>query len=269
MDRKEIIGMSLLALGIGSLLYYLLRRVKEISSGDKQARRLQFSPSYCMAGLNGINITLPAVDSAFYTSDQIPANRSKINQIRSNYGGYVGNISALTNIPDSLLHSMIFIESTGNPSAHSGKAVGLMQVSPVSATDIVFKEHKTGRLSNQERTIIQRYLGNRASLIYAMRSPGQAHIITENDLYNPELNILIGAILLGQLIDESVEEGTLRLDKVIVRYNSGYYSFSRGKDLVGDTMTVLSRLNPETGAYIRKLLGPNGILELIEAENCN
>jgi soluble lytic murein transglycosylase-like protein len=268
MDRKEIIGISLLALGIGSLIYYFTRRVKEISSGDKQSRLLQFSPSYCMAGLNGINITLPAVESAFYSPDQIPANRSKINQIKSNYGGYVNNISVLTKIPDTLLYAMIFIESTGNPSAHSGKAVGLMQVSPVSATDIVFKEHKTGRLSNQERAIIQQYLGTRASQIYSMRSPGQKQFISENDLYNPELNILIGAILLGQLIDESVEGDTLRLDKVIVRYNSGYYSFSRGKDLVGDTMTVLSRLNPETGAYIRKLLGPNGVLEILEAENC-
>jgi len=269
MNAKKVIGMSLLLTGVGAAIYYLLSKGREIGLAEKQGRYLSFSTSYCMAGLNGnVRIDLPAVSDAFYEDYQVPQNIDKLNQIRSQYGQVVSSISTLTNLPDSLIYSFIFIESAGNAFAMNGKAIGLMQVSTTSATDIVYMEYKKGRLGSGETAILRNYLGARLDQILSMRSPGLLHVITQTDLYQVELNILIGSILLGQLIDEHTENDVLRLDKVVVRYNVGYYAFGRGKNLIGDVLTVIGQVNPFTSSYITKLIGRNGVLEMIEAENC-
>lgn|GEM_PF-611274 len=269
MKTNEIIGMSLLLLGAGAIIYQIVRKGREIGLSDKQNRYLSFSPSYCLSGLSGnITINLPAISEAFYKDYEVPQNRAKLNQIKSQYGLMVSNISNLTNLPETLIYSFIFIESAGNPYAVNEKAIGLMQVGYNSATDIVFTEYKKGRLNTAEAGILQKYLSSRYEQIITMKSPGMVQVITDQDLYNPELNILVGSIYLGQLIDESMENGSLRLDKVVTRYNIGYYSYNKGRELVGDILSVISKLNPITKSYITKLIGVNGILEMLEAEKC-
>jgi hypothetical protein len=269
MNAKKVIGISLLATGIGTAIYYLVARGRDIGIAEKQGRYLSFSTSYCMAGLNGsVQIDLPAISDAFYEDFDVPQNVEKMNQIRSQYGVIVSSIASLTNLPESLIYSFIFIESAGNAFAMNGKAIGLMQVSTTSATDIVYMEYKKGRLGSGESAILRNYLGARLDQILSMRSPGVLQVVTQTDLYEPELNILIGSILLGQLIDEHTENDVLRLDKVVVRYNVGYYSFGRGKNLIGDVLTVIGQVNPFTSSYITKLIGRNGVLEMIESENC-
>lgn len=269
METKKIIGMSLLVAGFGALVYYFINKGREIGLSDKQTRLLTFSTSYCTAGLSGtVMIDLPAVSESYYQDHEIALNKTKLDQIKQQYGTFVKAISEMTNIPDTLIYSFIFIESGGDFGAINGKATGLMQVGWNSATDIVFMEHKKGRLGEAEKAVLSKYLGGKLGQILAMKSPGLALYIAQGDLLNPELNILVGSIYLGQLIDESMDNGSLRLDKVIARYNSGYYSYSRGKDLIGDTLAVIARVNPITKAYITKMIGKNGVLEILESQNC-
>lgn len=269
MKTKTVIGVSLIAVSVGTLIYYLIKG-KQLSLTDKISRRLSFIPSYCLSGLSGTaSIDLPAIMDQFYQDYEVGQNRTKINTIKSQYGSIISNIASLTNIPDSLILAFIFIESSGNPNSVNGNAIGLMQIGQNAATDIVYNEYKKGRLQQEEIDILRSYLEGRIDQIFAMRSPGLAKYITGDDLLNPELNILIGSIYLGQLIDESFEADKLRLDKVIIRYNIGYFSFSRGRQLIGDIATLLNKVNPITQAYITKMIGKNGILETIEAENCS
>ena len=268
MKPAKVISLSLVALGLGSIIYYLLTQARTLTLADKSSRLLSFTSSYCLAG--AIAIDLPAIADQFYEDSQIEANAGKIREIKTTYGSLVSQIASMVNLPDSLLYAFMFIESAGNPFAVNGSAVGLMQISVNAATDIVFNEYKHGRLSSAEQEILQRVLGgDRLAQIYGMKSPGTAFIVTSGDLLNPELNILLGGIYLGQLIDESTDANGLRLDKVIVRYNMGYFSFSRGRQLIGDIATVMSKLNPITKNYISKMIGRNGILETVEATQCN
>jgi hypothetical protein len=90
--------------------------------------------------------------------------------------------------------------------------------------------------------------------------------ITNNDLLNPEFNILVGTILLGQLISEFTEaSGKIRMDKVIVIYNGGRYGKVAKKVIPfkGTTEEMITQVPKETGAYILKLLGDQGLLDTI------
>ncbi len=268
MKAKNVIGLSLITLAATTVIYYLLT-FKQILLSDKINRRLSFSPSYCL-GLSGdTNIDLPAIMDQFYDDFEVEQNRAKINIIKSQYGSIISNIAFLTNLPDSLILAFIFVESSGIVNSKNGNGIGLMQIGVNSATDIVYNEYKNGRLFQEEISILRSYLNERMDQIFSMRSPGITLYITAEDLYNPELNILIGAIYLGQLIDESFEADKLRLDKVIIRYNTGYFSFQRGRKLIGDIATILNIVNPITQAYITKMIGKNGVLETIESENCS
>lgn len=80
-------------------------------------------------------------------------------------------------------------------------------------------------------------------------------------MLDPLLNILIGSIYLGLLIDEHTEGSSVRLDKVVIRYNRGYFSDNRGKNIVGDIDSVVKNVPTESKNYVLKLLGKNGTLD--------
>jgi len=218
---------------------------------------------------NNFNITIPLVKDAFYTPVQAKKNQEKIKTIIiPKYGKYIDNISTLTGVPSTLLQSFIFIESAGNEKAQSPYATGLMQLSPATASDTIVKEKGAGRLQDGEAALLKKYLGDRYSLIEKVK-PKQTSLgktyITNSDLLKPEFNILVGAMLVKQLIDEFSENGVMRIDKVIAIYNGGRYS-KAGKKIIpfkGSTKELLTQVPKETSDYIKKLGGVNSILESI------
>ena len=210
-------------------------------------------------------IKIPAIPLAFYKTTDVPQIKKKIGEINSKYGPYIKNSSKISSVPEDLISSFIFIESAGNPNAVSPSgATGLMQVAPVSGTDILFLEKKMGRLNAAEKKILENHIGaQRLADILKMQYMGQKIVITKNDLLNPELNILIGTIYLGLLIYRHTENGVIRLDKVVVSYNMGWFANDQGKKLQGDTVSLVKTINKESSNYITKLLGQNGILDAI------
>ncbi len=85
--------------------------------------------------------------------------------------------------------------------------------------------------------------------------------VIQKDLFDPLLNILIGSIYLGLLVDEHTEGKDIRLDKVVIRYNRGYFSDNRGKNIVGTLENVIKNVPTESKNYVLKLLGKNGTLD--------
>ena len=215
------------------------------------------------------SIKIPAVKQSFYNDVSAKANQNKIvKTIRPQFGEIINRISAMSNVPSQLIESFIFIESGGNPNAESPYAVGLMQVGLATASDTLVKEKGAGRLSAEEIALLKKHLGSRYDSILEKVKPKQTSTgktwITKADLLKPEFNILVGTILLKQLMDEFTQpDGSIRMDKVVVIYNTGRYGKVAKNTMTfgGNTEQLVATLPKETANYILKLLGTQGLLD--------
>jgi len=221
-----------------------------------------------------LDVKVPAINTAFYPNNQRNNVENAITKIYQTYKEEIDLVSKISNVPVSILSSFIFIESGGNEKAiSSAKAIGLMQLKPDSASDILVMENNKGFLDEPEKKILAEKLGKRfTNGILRMKFLGQkvtvdgrtsAVWVTEKDLFDPLLNILIGAIYLGQLIGEHTENGTVRFDKIVIRYNRGYFSDNRGKNLKGDIASVIQNVPTESKNFVLKLLGINGTFDVL------
>jgi soluble lytic murein transglycosylase-like protein len=213
--------------------------------------------------MKNLEVKIPAIDQAFYPDTDVPKIKAKIATIKANYGKFINNSSAISNVPADLIAAFIFIESGGVATAVSGAgAIGLMQIMVNSGTDILTIERQQRRLSDGEKATFLRLVGADRYAKYQKVQMGTL-LTTKEDLLDPEFNIFIGTIYLNNLIDRHTENGKVRLDKVVVAYNKGYYSFNKGKDLKGTIDELVASLNTETSSYITKLLGVNGVMDCI------
>lgn len=211
---------------------------------------------------------IPAISKSFYQEKSIPLIKERFDYIEKKYGEIIKNISALTNLNKDIIKSFIFIESRGEEKAQSPYAVGLMQVGLATASDSLIKEKASGRLSDGEEKILTKYLGDRMKYFKNLKPKAKTigkTYITKNDLLKPELNVLIGSIIIKQLIDEFTDSGVPRLDKVAVIYNAGRYG-KIGKMTIAHTGTIEElhkKLPSEPSNYITKLLGINSTLDIL------
>ena len=136
-----------------------------------------------------------------------------------NYGMYIKSASKNSNIPSSIILSFIAVESGGNPSAGSSGHItqGLMQWNRSYAKKQLEDEISMGRMSAGEKEVLKKY--------GVMSASGAIRPVTNADQLKPELNITIGSIILGQLIDQAwaTDANGLHLDRVISVYNAGAY----------------------------------------------
>ena len=213
------------------------------------------------------NIKIPSTQKSFYTPIQAEQNVNKIeNVIRPKFGKIIKNISNITKVPETLIESFIFIESSGNENAFTPYASGLMQVSNSAGSDALIFEKSSGRLGKEEDALVKKYLGSRYSNLEKLK-PNQKSIgktfLTKSDLLKPEFNVLVGTIILGQLLDSYNEKGVPRLDKIVVIYNRGVFDKVSKKvsKMSGTTDDIIAAIPKGTGEYIQKLSGKNGLLD--------
>lgn len=196
-------------------------------------------------------------------------NRQRMDQIYSKYRREIDQAVSLTGVPRELILGIVFTESSGNAtvSVPPVSATGLMQLTPSTADTMLFMEKSRNRLTPEEMAICRRFLGNRLDGILqqkylmhklpANRNSGRT--VTIADLKKPEFNLLVGAITLGLLIDEYTENGNVRLDKVHLRYNQGWFYNVKS----GPPEVVLAQAKGRsTEAYnnLLKHLGVNGTM---------
>lgn len=216
-----------------------------------------------------LKLPLPMTQRFFYSVTAMAQNRVRMREIAQRYAGEIRQAETLTRVPASIILAVIFTESAGVPSiVSSAGAVGLMQLKPQTGNDVIHLEHKAGRLTPGEISVLRRHLG--ARLEGPLRQKYLSHKIKENnftgsvmtrtDLQRPELNILLGAMLLGILIDQSYEGTLLRLDRVMVRYNQGYF-FKMPPGTVEQTLDYVRGKRSEAYNYVLKVVGRNGLMQ--------
>jgi soluble lytic murein transglycosylase-like protein len=185
-----------------------------------------------------------------------------VDTIDSKYGTYIDFVSKESNLPKKMFTSFIAVESGGNPTAGAsgGLTQGLMQWNRTYAQAQLEKELAQGRMTKGEKDKL-------ASFGIKFDAKGKTRAITNADQLKPELNILIGSIILGQLVDTDwgTENGEIKLDRIIAVYNAGAYGDTGTKARSKKYKTpkdLASAVNSVTRAYIQKILGVNGALQL-------
>jgi hypothetical protein len=188
--------------------------------------------------------------------------KKMINTINSKYGTYIDFVAKESNLPKEMIASFIAVESGGNATAGASGHItqGLMQWNRTYAKSQLEKELKEGRLSKNEKDKL-------ASYGIKFDANGKTRAITNADQLKPELNILIGSIILGQLVDTDwgTEDGEIKLDRVIAVYNAGAYGDTGKKARSKAYKTpkdLANAINANSSAYIKKILGTDGALHL-------
>lgn len=274
-------------LGIG--IYSYIKLHTGATASAKKNRRLKFKRIDTSNFSNAVGdsqitsgdsiILVPSLNEAFFNDTQLTTVKLKLATIENTYGKYINNSAVISNVSPEIIKAFIFVESSGKANAVSptGCCFGLMQISPATAKDIIAMENRKGRLNDKEKAIIKKYKGSNANFSNLT--------ITKEDLFKPELNILIGTIFIGILIDEEITDKVtdilgyendwlkgqvnpiyktakfVRMEFVIARYNGGYYKWSSKPKPVGTTTDVCTK----TGSceYIKKILGTNGVLTIL------
>jgi len=190
------------------------------------------------------------------------AIKKMMEKIYKDYGTYIDFVAKESNLPKEMIASFIAVESGGNAKAGASGHItqGLMQWNRTYAKSMLEREKSQGRMTKAEEDKL-------ASFGIKFDSKGKTRAITNADQLKPELNILIGTMLLGQLVDTDwgTEDGEIKLDRVIAVYNAGAYG-DTGKKARSKTYktpkALADAVNPITRAYINKILGLNGALHL-------
>lgn len=211
------------------------------------------------------------------------AIKGQVSNIMKKYGSFIKTASENSRIPAQVIASFIAVESGGNPTAggSSSATQGLMQWNRNFAKNILETEYKLGRLTPEEKSILAKYG-------ITFNAQGQTRAITQADAIKPELNILIGTILLGQYADSyhdggkstlvggvrrkwaiDDQDGELRLDRIVAVYNAGAYgdTGSKARTINHSTAKQLAdNVNTTTRSYIAKMLGVNGAMDVASTD---
>jgi hypothetical protein len=192
--------------------------------------------------------------------------KTMLERILYNYGTFITFASENSKLPKSVIASFIAVESGGNSKAGASGHItqGLMQWNRTYAKSNLEQEYAEKRLTPAE---IQKL----ASFGIKFTN-GKTRAITNADQLKPELNILIGSIILGQLADEkwaTDSNGSLRLDRMIAVYNAGAYGDTGKKARFGEHNTpydLAKAVNPTTSGYISKILGKDGAMDILTSD---
>lgn len=222
----------------------------------------------------GQKIKAPVLDRAFYQASQVAANQAALTAIKGTYHAEIANAATVTGLPIDLIATFIFIESSGkNVVRTSGNGpTGLMQISPSTATVILMTEFKEKRMTPAKKVLLENALGKtRLACVAGQKWQNQktkcaptGMVVTAKDLSKPGVNILIGSLYLRWLVDQHTEGTTVRLDKIVIRYNAGHnYKLPEGGTANEVYNLAMRRGGKESGNYIAKLVGKNGLIEML------
>ncbi len=192
--------------------------------------------------------------------------KTMLERILYNYGAFITFASENSKLPKSVIASFIAVESGGNSKAGASGHITqwLMQWYRTYAKSDLEKEYAEKRLTEAEQ--------KKLASFGIKFTNGKTRAITNADQLKAELNILIGSIILGQLADEkwaTDKNGSLRLDRMIAVYNAGAYGDTGKKARFGEHLTpydLAKSVNPTTSAYISKILGKDGAMDIVTSD---
>lgn len=195
--------------------------------------------------------------------------KNEMKKVWDKYGKYFKKFAETSKVPAEVLFAFTMIESGGNPLAggESSPTQGLMQWNRNYAAGTgnpdytLTKEFTKGRLNEAEKEVLKRNNIN-------FDANGNTRSLTQKDLQNAELNILIGSIILGQYMDKDwgTENGNLRMDRIIALYNWGLGGFNKNNIAKKNLQEVLASIPAGTQSYVKKMLGLNGTLDIATSD---
>lgn len=247
-----------------------------------------------------LEIKIPAIQKEWQVpKNQAPWRSQAISTIRTVKGNYLKefqNASALTGVPLDILIGFSAVESGGARNEKlNGASKGVMQVNTDTAWQVlkdqlsvstigkfyplyvdcpsiftVLKEIPKDFWSSANLKLRQR----KASEFLAMKplSPSILDTIGKCIVNNAQFSINVGSYTLAQLINGTIKKtGQIRLDHIIIKYNAGtgrFRSLVTRKGLESSSVDTTAIYNavpiPVTQAYIVKLLGINGYLDVLK-----
>ena len=208
----------------------------------------------------------------------------QITKIMNLYGKYIKWSADNSKVPMEVIASFIAVESGGDAKAGGSGSItqGLMQWNRQYIYASLEAECSQGRLTPNEKDKLKSFGITFNASCKINRQ------ITQADQVKPELNIVIGTILLGQYIDSlhdggkktisggkqvlwaKDDDGEMRLDRIIAVYNGGAYG-DAGKKARSTTYatakSLADSLNAVTSSYIKKMMGKNGALDVSTSDN--
>jgi soluble lytic murein transglycosylase-like protein len=185
------------------------------------------------------------------------ANIKMLKSIISNYDGIISKYNQPLALPKGIVTSFIATESGGRMVGKNAYgAIGLMQVTYPAFLEVTtnWKKHTKEDLPKFLKQNIDRL------------APNKSQSAIESKLASsPELNILIGMMFIRLLL----ERFNGNFNRVLVAYNAGAYTKSQNVGTTPistpiDTALLVSdkRVPSESRAYLQKVLGKDGFLEL-------
>ena len=135
----------------------------------------------------------------------------------------------------SIIYSFLIVENQyfNHLAVSSKDAMGLMQIKLPTANDIVVMAFKKGIITDLYKYLLEKNLG--AEKLYKLCNAsalGFEYPITQKDLFNPELNIIIGCLFLQILSKESDSN----ISQMGLRYLHGYFAFDTGKTITSEML---------------------------------
>lgn len=222
-----------------------------------------------------VAIKVPDINRSFvqgsykYSNPSVAsANTALLNEIVSGLLGYINTWGAEFEIDNSIIASFIATES-GNKNSPPNQydATGLMQVTPNTVWEVLVKWQNIVKspLSEKATNFFNKAIPSskkfNPNVLPSSAVKSEIRKALQN---NSEFNIAIGTANLRWLLEAFKEGNTVNINKVMVSYNAGYYSM---KDKVKGNPTtaqllVNKKIPLESRAYLLKMLGVNGFLEL-------
>lgn len=205
------------------------------------------------------------------------------------YKDTIETVSTNSAMPKAIIFGFMMIESGGvNEVGTSGLYPGLMKFNRTLVYEKIEKEKESDRMSTEEEKILNDnniYLSKVKDGDYKLTGSGldsgTKHISTKVMLV-PKFNITVSAMLLGQYFDAMVEwtgydensstagDDALKIFACMaIRYNAGMGNWEKWKAKIKPlTWNQLGSseyapfLPLESRAYVKKLLGTNGVLDI-------
>ena len=206
-----------------------------------------------------------------------PTKRGSIEELKqqvltgiNKYGQFFKTAAENSKLPIELLIAFAATESGvgSKMGPTTSPTYGIMQWNRTYAKVQLENELKAGRMTPEEKAILAKYN-------IKFDANGKTRAITNADQKKPELNITIGSIILGQLIDQdwgTSPSGVIHLDRVIAVYNAGAFGDTGKKarqktsPLYDTPQKLASSVNSVTKAYINKMLGLNGAMDIASSD---
>jgi hypothetical protein len=210
---------------------------------------------------------IPLTSKSFYTVAQAKQNKKALTSLTNRFGNEMAAAARNSNIPLWLLQGLVLVENLpGNATiVNSYNAVGLGQLVPAGAHDVVRLEAKAGKLTPSERAIL-RTICPAVDTAHKWKDSSKELKITTKMLQNSAFNLQVAAIYLSSLVDLATFENQVRYDLIIIGYNTSYFNLKakaeKWASLTTDAL-ITSGIPKESQNYITKFVGRNGHAQMI------